>query len=261
MFLWHSKKYKTPEISEERKTALRNHAAKYNIPISRFDLWDLALTHISYIDKSNPLSYERMEFLGDSVLGLCMADILFDEYADLSEGKMSVIKSNLVNEKTLYELSVELQLIEVINLGSGEKLRDKRAREKVLCDIFESTLATIYIQHGFKKCRDFIRTMLGSRINTILEEGVKDAKTRLQRIAIRLYKEYPAYEVVDTEGPDHGKIFTVKCISGPFEGAAKGRSKKEAEQRSAGVILEKMHEYSLAQGDEALAKELAQIEL
>ncbi len=258
MFHWHSKKYKTPLITEERKSQLKKHAQKYNIPITDFNLWELALTHISCIDNVNHFSYERLEFLGDSVLGLCLANILFEEYTDLSEGKMSMIKSGLVNEKTLCVLADDIKLLEVVRLGHGEKLRDKRAQEKVLCDLFESTLAVIFLQQGFKKSREFVYTMLAPSIETVLSEGVKDSKTKLQKITVKLYKEYPAYTVVDTEGPDHGKIFTVRGVVDKFEAFAKGRSKKEAEQNTAQIILSQMEEYSVAHNDNKLAQELSQ---
>ncbi len=258
MFPWHSKKYKTPQITEERKQQLKKHAQQYNIPITDFHLWELALTHISCIDTVNSFSYERLEFLGDSVLGLCLADILFEEYEDLTEGKMTMMKSGVVNEKSLSILAGDLKLLDVVKLGHGEKLRDKRAQEKVSCDIFESTLAVIYIQHGFKKSRDFIRGILASKIDMLLMEGVRDPKTKLQKISVKLYKEYPTYEIIDTEGPDHGKIFVVKGVVNIFEATAKGRSKKIAEQNTAQNLLQKMMEHAESTKDEKLIQELTQ---
>ncbi len=260
MFHWHSRKYKTPEISEERRLQLKKHAKDYQIPITDFNLWELALTHISCSDTSNINSYERLEFLGDSVLGLCLADILFEDYPELSEGKMSVIKSNLVNEKTLSFLANDLKLLDIVKLGNGERLHDKRAQEKVSCDLFESTLAVIFIQFGLKKSRQFVNELLSARVVQALTIGVDDAKTKLQKITVKIYKEYPVYNIIDTEGPDHGKIFTVhgevlKDEIILFNAKAKGRSKKEAEQNVAQIILQQMEESQ----DEKLLKELAQI--
>ncbi|MGL4676340.1 MAG: ribonuclease III [Brevinema sp.] len=258
MFPWHLKKYNTPEISEQRKQTLKQHSQQYHIPITDYSLWELALMHISCINNKNSFSYERLEFLGDSVLGLCLADILFNDFPELSEGKMSQLKSGLVNEKTLSELADQLDLLKVVQLGKGERLKDKRAQEKVLCDIFESTLAVIFLQHGFKKSREFVNTMMGSKIVSAITEGVDDSKTKLQKISIKFYKEYPIYTIVDTEGPDHGKIFVVKGQVSSFEALAKGRSKKEAEQNVAYMILQQMVEYSTLHKDDSLAKELAQ---
>lgn len=258
MFPWHSKKYNLIAITEERKHTLKLHCQKYNIPISDFSLWNLALTHISCIDTNNTLSYERLEFLGDSVLGLCLADILFEDYSQLTEGKMSMVKSSLVNEKTLSYLARNLHLLEIVNLGNGEKLLDKRAQAKVLCDLFESTLATIFLQYGFKKSRDFIKKIFEPLIQSVLTDGIRDAKTQLQKITVKVFKEYPTYTVVDIEGPDHGKIFTIQGKVDIFMAKSKGRSKKEAEQSAAQHILKLMEEYSLENPNSILAKELAQ---
>ena len=256
MFPWHSKKYSTVVISEDRKKILKEHTQQYNIPLSDFELWDLALTHISHMDTNNGFSYERLEFLGDSILGLCLADILFRKYIDLSEGKMSMMKSSLANENTLALLGRELELLKVVKLGHGERLADERAQEKVLCDLFESTVAVIYLQHGFKKCKDFVEILLESHIDCILTEGLKDFKTKLQKVTMKVYKEYPVYEIIDTEGPDHGKIFTVKGTIMRFEASAKGRTKKEAEQNTAQIILQEMKEDLLTNANSLFSKEL-----
>lgn len=258
MFPWHSKKYNLPIITEERKQLLKKHSQKFGIPITDFSLWDLALTHISCVDATNSFSYERLEFLGDSVLGLCLADILFEEYSQLTEGKMSMIKSNLVNEKTLSSLARGLDLLDIVKLSNGEKLQDKRAQEKVLCDLFESTLATIFLQNGFKKSRDFIKSMFEQLIQNMLTTSVRDAKTQLQKISVKVFKEYPTYTVIDIEGPDHGKVFTIKGETDSFSAIAKGRSKKEAEQNIAQEILKQMFEYGELNPKSNLAKELSQ---
>ncbi|MGL4394255.1 MAG: ribonuclease III [Brevinema sp.] len=252
MFPWFSKKSKLSKVREE---ILRNHAQKHRIPIIDFDLWDTALTHISCIENNNLASYERLEFLGDSVLGLCMAAILYEEFSDLSEGKMSVIKSNLADEKTLSVLGRELGFLEIVKLGRGEKLTDKRAQEKVLCDLFESTLAVIFLESGFLRCRQFVRELFQGRMSDAIHGGIQDPKTFLQKIAVKAYKEYPHYEVIDTEGPDHGKIFTVKGGIYQFSAVGKGRSKKEAEQHVATDILSQIEVYSTENPDSAIAKE------
>lgn len=259
MFPWHSKKYKDLTIDEEKKQILKKHSQEYNIPITDYALWNLALTHISCTN-NNVESYERLEFLGDSILGLCLADVLFSDYTEFSEGKMSMIKSNLVNEKTLSKIAGRLKLLPIINLGHGEKLRDERAQEKVLCDVFESTVAVIFLQHGFKRCRDFIKEIFDPLIQESCNDSLRDAKTFLQKVTIKVYKEYPKYEVIDMEGPDHGRIFTVKVVIDSFESIAKGRSKKEAEQNAAQLVLTKMLEYTAENPDGALAKEISQID-
>lgn len=258
MFLSLLKKYNLQKITEERKKCLKNHAQEYQIPISSFELWDVGLTHISH-NNSEQLSYERLEFLGDSVLGLCLAHLLFDKFSDLSEGKMSAIKSHVVSEKTLAQVGIELGLLKIVKLGNGERLKDNRAQEKVLCDLFESTLATIFLQHGLKKSCEFIDKLFLPRIDTIFSEGLSDYKTRLQKIVIKVYKEYPQYEIIDTEGPAHGKIFTVKgeVIKDEvvkFSSLGKGRTKKEAEQKVACDIILQIEKYAIEHDDSVLTQ-------
>lgn len=252
MFHWFSKKSKLPSV---RCEILKHHAEKYNIPIKDIDLWDVALTHISCIENSKNVSYERLEFLGDSVLGLCMASILYEEYPSLSEGKMSILKSNLADEKTLSQIGRDLEFLKIVKLGRGEKLNDKRAQEKVLCDIFESTLAVIFLESGFLKCRQFVYSIFKSKIDFAMQDGIKDYKTFLQKITVKVYKEYPSYHVVDTEGPDHGKIFTIEGSIAHFTATGKGRSKKEAEQKVASLILDQISLYVQENPEAPLSKE------
>ncbi|MGL4388647.1 MAG: ribonuclease III [Brevinema sp.] len=252
MFHWFSKK---SNLSKVRQEILKCHAEKYQIPINNFDLWDTALTHISCIENNHVISYERLEFLGDSVLGLCMASVLYEEYVDLSEGKMSVLKSNLADEKTLSAIGRDLEFLNIVKLGRGEKLSDQRAQEKVLCDIFESTLAVIFLESGFLKCRQFVSRIFKSRIENAIHGGIQDAKTFLQKIAVKAFKEYPVYEVIDTEGPDHGKIFTVKGAIEQFSATGKGRSKKEAEQHVATAILAQIKIYADNNQESVIVKE------
>jgi len=255
MFHLFSKNSKVSSLTKERQKLLKDHSKKFNIPIIDFDQWDLSLTHISYIDSNHVLSYERLEFLGDSILGLCLANILFQINPQLSEGKMSMLKSNLVDEKTLSQVGRQLQLLDIVKLGRGEKLRDKRAQEKVLCDLFESMLAVIFLDYGFIKCQEFVTILFKDRIDLTLIEGVKDYKTRLQKIFIKTYKEYPNYKIIDTEGPDHGKTFVVEGGLNDFLAIGRGRSKKEAEQKVAYEILKKIAIYSKENPNTFLAKE------
>lgn len=231
-------------LDKQRISSLKQHARIYKIPIKDFSLWNIALTHISFNDlASEESSYERLEFLGDSVLGLALAQILFKDYSFLSEGKMSMLKSNLANEQTLAKIGRELMLLDLVKLGKGEKLNDPRAQDKVLCDLFESTLATIFLGTNFTVSVKFVQRLFQMHIDLLLKNGLKDFKTKLQKVAIRVYKNYPSYVVVDTEGPEHGKIFSIEGTAGPFKALAKARSKKDAEQFVAELILVQMQEF------------------
>ncbi|MGL4366964.1 MAG: ribonuclease III [Brevinemataceae bacterium] len=253
MFQLFSKNF-DQNLSPERLLQLKQHAQKYNIPIKNFLLWDLALTHISYMDSSNQGSYERLEFLGDAVLNLSISSILFEEFPNLSEGSMSVLKSNVADGKTLAKIGAEFDFLSIMKLGRGEKLLDERAQEKVLCDLVESTLAVVFLDCGFPKVKSFVSRIFREIITRSLEDGVCDPKTKLQKIVIKVFKVYPNYEIVDIEGPDHGKIFTVECKINEFSALGKGRSKKEAEQDSAKKVLVRIKDYCQANPDSQLAQ-------
>lgn len=255
MLLSFSKKSDLLKTDKARYFLLKEHCRRRQIPIKDFDLFDLALTHISF-GASNPNeSYERLEFLGDSVIGLCLAGILYQHYPDLSEGRMSALKSTLADEKSLAQAARELELLPLVRLGRGEKLQDKRAQQKVLCDIFESMMAVMLMDYGYDRCREFALKLFSDKIGHIQASGVPDFKTRLQKISVKAYKSYPIYTVLHTEGPDHGKIFNVKCSLERFEASAKGRSKKEAEQECAKAVLEAIKEYAVLYPEAAVSKE------
>ncbi|SFB70594.1 ribonuclease-3 [Brevinema andersonii] len=252
MFRLFSKK---SSLDSKRITVLKKHCMRFGIKVKNFEMLDLALTHISYSNGESNDSYERLEFLGDSVFGLCIAKILYVNFPQFSEGKMSALKSNLADEKTLAEVSEELKLLDLIKLGGGEKLNDYRAQQKVLCDIFESVLAVIFLDSGLAECEKFIYRLFFERILLFKNEGIHDFKTRLQKITVKGLRHYPQYTIVDTEGPDHGKIFTVAAEVGSFFATAKGRSKKEAEQGAAKKILEQIKIYATEDPHSAIAKE------
>lgn len=255
MLLSFSKKSNLLKNDRARYHLLRDHCRQRQIPVKDFDLFDLALTHISYGANSSNESYERLEFLGDSVIGLCLASILYQHYPELSEGRMSALKSTLADENSLAQAARELELLPLVRLGRGEKLQDKRAQQKVLCDIFESMMAVLYIDNGFGRCREFALRLFSDKIGHVQQAGVPDFKTRLQKISVKAYKTYPAYTVLHTEGPDHGKIFNIRCTLERFEASAKGRSKKEAEQECAKAVLEAIKEYAALHPEAPVAKE------
>ncbi|MGL5722473.1 MAG: ribonuclease III [Brevinema sp.] len=246
-----SEKSELQKTDPERYKQLRDFCRLHKLPIKSMDLLDMALTHIS----CGARCYERLEFLGDSVMGLCLASMLYRNFPDLTEGKMSALKATLAEEKSFAQVARELNLLSFVRLGRGERLQDERAQEKVLCDLFEALISVLYLDSGFEACQKFVSPFFINKIGQVNETGIPDYKTRLQKISVRTYRSYPCYSILSTEGPDHGKIFNIKCTLEDFQSTAKGRSKKEAEQACAQIILESIREYAEENPDTPLAKE------
>ena len=231
------------ELSSERKRQLKELCAKLGIRIRALWLLDRALTHSSFVEKSshNVYSYERMEFLGDSILNASVSYHLYLSNPMFMEGKLSALRASVVDEKTLSEIGFSIGLQDYINLGRGERLSDIRARIKVTADIVESIIAVIFLEKGFRAAFRFVRKLLDAHLVQRLTNGTNDYKTMLQKLSIEKYKEYPVYQVIEESGPDHNKVFQVEVrVKDNTSAIAAGRSKKEAEQKAAAIVLEKM---------------------
>lgn len=238
-----SKGIKVKRLSAGRQHDLKVLCKKLKIRVRSLSLLDRALTHSSCREKlgKERISYERLEFLGDSILNASVSYILFREHPQFSEGKLSALRSSLVDEKTLAEIGLNLDILPYINLGKGETLSDSRAQQKVTADIMESIIAVIFIDRGFKKAFQFVEFIMEGHIQIRIENGTRDYKTRLQHVSIDKYKEYPVYKVINEKGPDHNKIFEVEVtVNGTIKGSGIGRSKKEAEQKAAQKVLKMM---------------------
>lgn len=192
-----------------------------------------ALTHSSAKDKDLPCN-ERLEFLGDSVLGLVVSEYLYHHFPGYHEGELSTMKSIIVSAKTLAEKATELDLERIIVLGRG--LAEKRnLPQSILCDAFEALIAALYLDGGFEAARTFVLANLRIKVDEILkDEHEKNYKSLLQDHAQRKVNAIPVYRVVKEFGPDHKKMFQVVVeLDGREYGPAMGANKKEAEQRAA----------------------------
>jgi len=192
-----------------------------------------ALTHSSNRSDQG-LSNERMEFLGDAILGMVVSEFLFNTYAGHSEGELTAIKSIVVSQRTLARCSRGLQLDKFLSVGRGMS-KGKRLPNSVVANVFEALIAAIYLDRGIEAAREFILRVLGAEI----EEGErtkhnKNFKSLLQQLAQRELGCTPSYRVIEESGPDHAKSFRVVTIIKDTEyGTGWGRNKKEAEQHSA----------------------------
>lgn len=208
-------------------------------------LMTTAMTHSSYANEHRDLhmqNNERLEFLGDSILGLVSADYVFHRYPNVPEGQLTKVRAAVVCEKTLYEVAKELGLDHHLLLGRGEEMGGGRQRPSILADSVEALIGAIYLDGGLEAARSFIMTFLPEKVD-LAETGhaFRDYKTALQEIVQKNRQETLQYRLSGESGPDHDKRFTVQVLlnSNIFaEGI--GHSKKEAEQMAARAALELM---------------------
>ena len=206
-------------------------------------LLQTALTHSSYANEKHDrsLSYERLEFLGDSILGLVTAEFLYSHEPALPEGRMTRLRAELVCEASLKKVAEELGIGEYMRLGKGEERSGGRGRASILADMVESVIAAIYLDSGMDAARSFIIDRLLKNADLGEQHKIADYKTELQELVQRKSDSHISYELTGESGPDHNKTFSFCVyINGVAAGQGSGRSKKEAEQAAACAALEKM---------------------
>lgn len=209
-------------------------------------LLETALTHSSYANEnraSGIVCNERLEFLGDSVLGVTVADFLYRHFPDMPEGRMTRLRAELVCEHSLHRVALELHLGDYLRLGKGEEHNGGRKRASILSDAVEAVIAAMYLDAGMETAAGFIHRCLLDDIRAIETPTFTDYKTSLQELVQRHSGQVLSYELVGEEGPDHAKTFRVQvCLNGDPIGRGTGRTKKEAEQTAAANALEALRE-------------------
>jgi ribonuclease III len=206
----------------------------------RIELLNQALTHKSYVHEQREPSQhnERLEFLGDAVLGLVISDYCYREFADLAEGELSKLRASLVNDGNLARIARRLELGSYLLVGRGEELTGGRAKASLLADTFEAVLAAIYLDSSLADVYQVILQCFQDDLNTVLHEGYRDYKSELQEYTQEKFGCVPTYIVVRERGPDHDKVFEVElAIRRQCRGLGVGKSKKEAEQDAARKVL------------------------
>jgi ribonuclease-3 len=194
-----------------------------------------ALSHRSWCAEAGGLpSNERLEFLGDAVLGTVVAEHCFQLYPALSEGGLAKVRSAVVNTAVLAEVAVELSIDDALLLGRGEDASGGRSKPSILADTFEAVLGAVYLDGGWQRARDLVIGLLSARIeDAAAGPGSEDYKTRLQELAVRRFGVLPRYTVTGT-GPDHARRYSAEvAIDGEPLGQGEGHSKKDAEQEAA----------------------------
>jgi len=220
------------------------------VPAELGGTFELALTHRSFAFEQPELvaHNERLEFLGDAILGAIVTDLIYKAHPDLTEGEMARLRAAVVNTHALAELAVRYQVGENIKLGKGEESSGGRAKPSLLADTFEAIIGAVYIERGLEELRAHLDPILRERIAAALAtEDRYDSKTALQEVVVRRTSELPVYRIAST-GPDHDRRYSAHVyVDGELFGTGNGRSKKEAEQVAAREALSRLSEQE--QGD------------
>jgi len=234
---------------------LRALAQQLDSSFSNLTLLDNALTHRSFVNE-NPLSAgrdnERLEFLGDAVLELCISDMLMKKFPAYLEGQLSKLRASVVNEQPLAELARRFCLGDYLLLGKGEEISGGREKNSLLANTFEAVIAALYLDRGLDTTLFFVGRLFAPLIADGTKELIyRDYKTALQETAQNRFKEIPQYSLVGEYGPEHNKLFEVSLtLNGVLETGGTGKNKKEAEQQAAKKALEILNGSNLFSDDD-----------
>lgn len=222
-----------------RKKELQLFESHAGLRFRKLELLNQAFSHRSHANERGEGvgNNERLEFLGDSVLGLVVAEYLYQKLADRPEGDLARIKSYVVSEDSLAGIARELRVDNFILIGKGEEHSGGRGKKAILADAFEAIIGAYFLDSGFKAARKFILTYLVPEIEKVLEDRHrKDYKTLLQEYVQKRFKTYPRYSLQKRTGPDHDRTFWIEVeVSGAVYGPGEGKNKKEAEQAAAAL--------------------------
>ncbi|OKH18522.1 ribonuclease III [Hydrococcus rivularis NIES-593] len=217
-------------------------------------LWQCALTHRSYINENSDTNEhnERLEFLGDSVLGFLVSEFLYQRYPNLSEAQLTRLRSSLVDETQLAKFATELGIGEYMRLGKGAQKDGGRQNPALLSDTFEAIIGAYFLDSGLESVREFVRTLFQSVADSIVlpqsdrnSQNLVDVKNRFQQWALAEFGCNPEYFLIEESGPDHAKAFTFGVrVNGVVYGIGTGRRKQDATKAAAEEALKKvLNEY------------------
>ncbi len=233
---------KAPSLPPERERELFSFISGLGLSFGDFRLLNLAFTHTSY---ANECRYkvdnnERLEFLGDSVLGMITAEYLFSSFTRFHEGEFSKIKAVVVSEESLSEVALSIHLDRYILVGRGEKSQKGTLKKAILADCMEAVIAALYLDQGLESAKRFVLSFIPAQVGKMLENKLsyKDYKTELQEYLQKRRGKVPRYSVISQTGPDHDQTFSVNVELGTkVFGPGVGRNKKAAEQAAARIAL------------------------
>jgi ribonuclease-3 len=235
------KTHDAPPLSGERKKELQLFEKNTGVRFKKIDLLNLAFCHRSYANECSQKTdnNEKLEFLGDSVLGLVVSEYLYGILGDRAEGDLARVKSFVVSEDSLADIAKSIRVDNFILIGKGEEYSGGRSKKAILADCMEAIFGALFLDSGMKAAKTFILKYIVPEINKVLEnKHRKDYKTLLQEYIQKKYKSYPKYQMVKRTGPDHDKTFWMEVkVGGKVYGPGKGKNKKEAEQKAAAIAF------------------------
>jgi ribonuclease-3 len=230
-------------------TALAELQKNIGITFQTPSLLETALTHSSFVNESSGNvveSNERLEFLGDAVLDFIVAEKLYQDFPDISEGQMTRLRAALVSRDTLARVAREVRLGDFLRLGKGEEASGGRGKTANLAGALEAVIAAAFLDGGVVTSRNLISNLLGEELAKVVSQGIGiDYKSRLQELMQSRQQPTPTYRLVAEAGPDHDKRFTIEVMSGDTVlGRGTGRSKKSAETEAARSALEQLTSFT-----------------
>jgi ribonuclease-3 len=209
-----------------------------------------ALTHRSYINEHPEAGEhnERLEFLGDAILGFLIGELLYKRYSDMSEAQLTRLRSNLVDEKQLAKFATQLNIGDLMRLGKGAIKEGGRQNPSLLSDTFEAYIAAYFLESGIEAVSKFVQPLFTKIADSIIfpqsntePKNLVDAKGRFQQWALAEFVQNPEYSIIDESGPDHEKEFTAQVkVNSKVYGVGTGRRKQDAEKRAAEIALKKL---------------------
>lgn len=232
----------TPVLTHDRRKELVAFQKKSGLRFRKIAFLDLAFCHRSFVNETTEVveSNERLEFLGDSVLGIVVADYLYKILPGRPEGTLARIKSHVVSEESLAEIALSLRLDAVVRVGRGEELSGGRIKKALLADCMEALIGAWYLDSGFDKASKFILRLVKEPVAAVLEnKHRRDYKTILQELVQKQFHCYPKYRLLKKTGPDHERTFWINVtVQGETYGPGIGQNKKTAEQEAARLACE-----------------------
>ena len=230
-------------MDRKDKIHLKEFAKRLRIKFNSIELLEVALTHRSFSnEKVDCENNEKLEFLGDSVLGLIITDYLYTQFPLLTEGDLARIKSYIVSEEILSAIGKKLNINKYLRIGKGEELTGGREKKGLIADAFEAILGALYLDGKYTKVEEFVIRLFKDEIGLVInEEKGLDYKTLLQEYVQKKFKDCPKYRLIEETGPEHDKTFSMEVlINDKIYGNGSGKSKKEAEKTAATSAYKKL---------------------
>ncbi|MDR2258074.1 MAG: ribonuclease III [Treponema sp.] len=232
-----------PAPDPGRKKALTVFQKIAGVKFKNLELLNISLMHRSISNESGcKINNERLEFLGDAILGAVAATLLYKNLSQKPEGELAKIKSVVVSEDILSGIARVLQIDTVLLLGRGEELSGGRTKKGILADALEALIGALYLDSGYKTVFNFVSRCIGPEIDRVMDRDYRrDYKSVLQELSQRLFRTYPVYRMIKRSGPEHERLFWMEVtVNGQVYGPGMGRNKKSAEQEAAKIAWEKL---------------------